>query len=100
MTLEEMSLRAQTALKEFPTYGEFVDRAIGIMYLADEFGWKVASLLNDERSIRNAESLLGIHLRRDFQPKTQLSAWFTGDEAVEGLAHTWRRGRGHPDAAG
>lgn len=91
MNLEEMNLRARTALREFPSHGEFVDRAIGIMYLAEEFGWKVASLLNDERTIRNAESLLGIHLSCDFQPKTALSNWFTGDEAVEGLYGAWAR---------
>jgi hypothetical protein len=90
MNQEEVSLRAQTALREFPSYGEFVDRAIGIMYLAYEFGWKVALLLNDERSVRNAESLLGIHLRRDFEPKTQLASWFSGDETVDSLSRAWK----------
>ena len=73
MTLEQIALRAQTVRRQHLHYGRFVDQCVRILQQAHDFGWRVTLAQNDERSIRKAESLLGVHIRGDFKPSTRLS---------------------------
>lgn len=59
-------------------YTPFVERCETILQQAHDLGWQVALMLNDEYSIRRAESLLGAHLRADFKPSTPLSRLIYG----------------------
>lgn len=78
MTLEQIALRAQTVRRQHAQYGRFVDQCVSILQQAHDFGWRVTLAHNDERSIRKAESLLGVHLRDDFKASTRLSKLIYG----------------------
>lgn len=73
MTLEQIAVRAASARRQHAHYTAFVERCARVLYQAHDLGWKVALQLNDERAVRGAESLLGAHLRSDFEPSTRLS---------------------------
>ena len=78
MTLEQIDLRAQTVRRQYAHYSRFVDQCVRILQQAHDFGWRVTLTLNDEPSIRKAESLLGVHIRGDFKPSTRLSKLIYG----------------------
>ena len=78
MTLEQIQTRAATARRQHAQYLPFVERCESILQQAHDLGWQVALMLNDEYSIRRAESLLGAHLRADFKASTPLSRLIYG----------------------
>lgn len=73
MTLDQIATRASTVRTQHAQYASYVMRCERILQQAHDFGWKVTLMLNGERAVRNAESLLGTHLRGDFPPSTSLS---------------------------
>ncbi|MGQ0697861.1 MAG: hypothetical protein ACT4PZ_06405 [Panacagrimonas sp.] len=78
MTLEQIAIRAATVRRQHAHYPVFVERCERIAQQAHDLGWKVAVMLNGERAVRNAESLLGTHLRADFPSSTPLSKLIYG----------------------
>lgn len=78
MTLEQIATRAAQARQQHAQYLAFVERCERILQQAHDLGWPVTVMLNDERAIRGAESLLGASLRQDFQPSTPLSRLIYG----------------------
>lgn len=78
MTLEQIATRAAVAKRQHTQYVPFVERCERILQQAHDLGWRVTLALNDERSIRGAESLLGASLRTDFKPSTALSRLIYG----------------------
>ena len=78
MTLEQIEMRAATVRRMHAQYGPFVERCERILQQAHDLGWQVAMMLNDERSVRGAESLFGTHLRGDFKKSTPLSRLIYG----------------------
>lgn len=78
MTLDQISRRTREARRLHAQYLGFVERCEQIGQQAHDLGWQVTYMLNDERSIRGAESLLGIHVRGDFPRSTALSRLIYG----------------------
>ncbi|HKY89823.1 MAG TPA: hypothetical protein VJM11_02245 [Nevskiaceae bacterium] len=78
ITVEQITLRGRTVMTQHASYAAFVERCVNIMIQAHDLGWKTAVLLNGERAVRVAESLLGIHVRSDFEPQTELSRLIYG----------------------
>lgn len=78
MTLDQIATRASTVRMQHAQYATYVARCERILQQAHDFGWKVTLMLNGERAVRNAESLLGTHLRVDFPPSTALSKLIYG----------------------
>lgn len=78
MTLEQISRRAATVKQQHAQYVSFVERCERVVQQAHDLGWQVTLMLNNERTVRNAESLLGIHLRADFARSTPLSKLIYG----------------------
>jgi hypothetical protein len=78
MTLEQIANRAAVARRQHAQYVNFVERCERILQQAHDLGWRVTLMLNDERAIRGAESLLGASLRTDFKPSTPLSRLIYG----------------------
>lgn len=78
MTLEQIDARVAAARRQHAQYLAFVDRCERILHQAHDLGWRVTAMLNDERAIRGAESLLGAHLEADFQDSTPLSRLIYG----------------------
>jgi hypothetical protein len=52
---------------------EELERAIGLLMLGDQLGWKVLVLVHNKRTIRKYEEILGINVR-DFFPAEGPSA--------------------------
>lgn len=73
MTLEQITLRAEVARRQYASHQAFVTRCERILQQAHDLGWQVTLMLNDERAVRGAESLFGTHLRDDFRRSTALS---------------------------
>lgn len=78
MTLEKIATRAAVARRQHAHYPAFVDRCERVLQQAHDFGWQVTLMLNDERAIRGAESLLGAHVCGDFPRSTPLSRLIYG----------------------
>jgi hypothetical protein len=78
MTAEQIAQRGRTVMAQHASYAMFVERCVNIMIQAHDLGWQTAVLLNGERAVRVAESLLGIHVRSDFEPQTELSKLIYG----------------------
>ncbi len=78
MTLDQIERRAAVARRMHAHYVPFVEQCELILQQAHDLGWKVALMLNDEYSIRRAESLLGAHIRGDFKASTPLSRLIYG----------------------
>lgn len=78
MTLEQIERRVAVARRMHSHYAPFVGNCERILQQAHDLGWQVAQMLNDEHSIRLAESLLGAHLRDDFKASTPLSRLIYG----------------------
>ena len=78
MTLDQIERRAAAARRMHAQYVPFVEQCELILQQAHDLGWKVALMINDERAVRRAESLLGAHLRGDFQASTPLSRLIYG----------------------
>lgn len=78
MTLEQIQTRAAEARRQHSHYVPFVEHCERILQQAHDLGWQVALMLNDEYSVRRAESLLGAHLRGDFKASTPLSRLIYG----------------------
>ncbi len=78
MTLDQIATRAATVRAQHLQYASYVARCERVLQQAHDFGWQVALSLNGERAVRNAESLLGAHLRSDFPPSTSLSKLIYG----------------------
>lgn len=78
MTLDQIATRASTVRAQHVQYAAYVARCERVLQQAHDLGWKVTLMLNGERTVRNAESLLGTHLRADFPPSTTLSRLIYG----------------------
>jgi hypothetical protein len=78
MTLEQIQNRVAVAREQHSQYLPFVENCERILQQAHDLGWQVALMLNDEHSVRRAESLLGTHLRADFKASTPLSRLIYG----------------------
>ncbi|WP_420464804.1 hypothetical protein [Panacagrimonas sp.] len=78
MTLEQISIRAAVARRQHVQYIDFVERCELVLQQAHDLGWRVAQMLNDEHSVRAAESLMGAHLKSDFCESTPLSRLIYG----------------------
>jgi hypothetical protein len=78
MTLDQIQTRAAVARRLHAHYLPFVENCERILQQAHDLGWQVALMLNDEYSVRRAESLLGAHLRADFKASTPLSRLIYG----------------------
>lgn len=78
MTLDQIERRVAVARRMHSHYVPFVEHCERILQQAHDLGWKVALMLNDEYSVRRAESLLGTHIRGDFQASTPLSRLIYG----------------------
>ena len=78
MTLDQIQRRVAVARRMYSHYVPFVEHCELILHQAHDLGWKVALMLNDEHSIRRAESLLGAHIRGDFKASTPLSRLIYG----------------------
>ena len=78
MTLEQIQTRVAVARTQHSHYLPFVETCERIVQQAHDLGWQVALMLNDEYSVRRAESLLGTHLRADFRASTPLSRLIYG----------------------
>ena len=78
MTLEQIQSRVAVARTQHSHYLPFVETCERILQQAHDLGWQVAMMLNDEYSVRRAESLLGAHLKDDFKASTPLSRLIYG----------------------
>jgi len=78
MTLDQIERRVAVARRLHAQYVPFVENCERILQQAHDLGWKVTLMLNDETSVRSAESLFGTHIRGDFQASTPLSRLIYG----------------------
>lgn len=78
MNLEQIQTRVAVARQQHAHYLPFVENCERILQQAHDLGWKVALMLNDEHSVRRAESLLGTYLQGDFKASTPLSRLIYG----------------------
>jgi len=73
---------------------EVLERAIGMLFVARQFGWKPLLLMNDPRTVRKAEKLLGISFRETY-PAVGPYAWKSIAWALLDKARSfWRTLRG------
>jgi hypothetical protein len=91
VNLEEV---ASEAVKKFKGNANTLESAIGSMYVAKAYGWKVIYLVHDKKTIRKYEQILNIDFRESFPeegPQAQRSVAF---EAVQKVSNFWKAVKG------
>jgi hypothetical protein len=63
LTDEDLGVIAGEAASKFKGNAHQLEAAIGALFVAQHYGWKVAYLVHDIRTIRKYEKILGVTLK-------------------------------------
>lgn len=71
-----------------------LEGAIGTMFLAKYFGWKVIYLIHDKRTIKKYEEILGIDFREDFVDEGPRARDSQAFRALDRVSNFWKAVKG------
>ena len=71
-----------------------LERAIGVLFLGHEFGWKVLYLCHDKKTLRKYEELLGVDFREIFPERGPLARKSLGLALADKAGEFWRAVKG------
>ena len=67
-----------------------LESAIGMLFIGPLVGWRILVLIHNKRTIRRYEEILGINIRKDFQPEGPFTYKSLGYEVVQKLQKFWK----------
>lgn len=94
LTDEQLGVIAGEATSNFKGNAHQLEAAIGAMFVGKHYGWKVAYLVHDRRTIKKFEDILGINFREQLPekgPKAEKSLAFI---AVQKVSNFWKAVKG------
>ncbi len=71
-----------------------LERAIGVLFLGDEFGWKVLYLCHDKKTLRKYEEILGVDFREIFPERGPLARKSLGLALADKTGEFWKAAKG------
>lgn len=94
----DISKIAESKCKTFKGLAEDMERAIGMMYLAKTYGWKVLYLCDSRAYIRKCEAILGVNFKDQFPEETEYSKRSLAFKLVGKVSNFWKAVKGEiPD---
>ena len=93
-TNQELAKIAEQAAIKFKGNANELESAIGLLFVGQQYGWKVMLLVHDKKTIRKYEKILDVSIREimpDVGPKADKSlAW----NAVQKVSNFWKAVKG------
>ncbi|HVB66058.1 MAG TPA: hypothetical protein VND01_00010 [Candidatus Acidoferrales bacterium] len=71
-----------------------LERAIGVLFIGDEFGWKVLYLCHDKKTLRKYEEILGVDFREIFPERGPLARKSLGLALADKAGEFWKAAKG------
>lgn len=90
----ELADIAINAAKGFKGQADDLERAIGMLFLAQLYGWKVLYLADSHRYIRKCEDILKIKFRDISPEETELSHRSLAFKMLKGVTNFWKAAKG------
>ena len=82
--------RVEDATYEFTGTFDELESAIGMFFLGRLAGWKVIVLIHNKRTIRKYEKILGIEIRKEFEPEGPFAYKSLGLDITKKLQTFWK----------
>ncbi|MBE0624775.1 MAG: hypothetical protein IH606_08190 [Burkholderiales bacterium] len=82
------------AIKRFRGNSARLSNAIGYLFIGRRFGWRVALLMHDRKSVKDYEQILGIDSREIFPEIGQLAEKSVAYWALKKVTNFWKAVRG------
>lgn len=92
--LLRLSRIADRAVDGFQGNATELEGAIGMLFLARRFGWKVVMLVHDRKTVRKYEKILGINVREHFPAVGDRAHKSLAYVAVQKVSNFWKAVRG------
>ncbi len=82
--------RVEDAAYKFKGPFDELESAVGMFFLGRLFGWRLIVLIHNKRTIRKYEDILGIDIRKEFDPEGPFIDKSVGMDIVNGLKSFWK----------
>ena len=82
------------AMKKFKGNMTRFSNAVGYLFIARKFGWRVALLMHDRKSVKDYEKILGIDSRQIFPEIGPLAEKSVAYWALKKVTNFWKAVRG------
>jgi hypothetical protein len=73
LSLEVKLSIVEKAIHDYKGQLPEIERAIGILFVGEQFGWKVIYLVHDKKTIRKYQKILGVNFREVFPERGPLA---------------------------
>lgn len=98
LDFKEISKIAESVPETFKGSLDELERAIGMMFVAKTFGWKVLFLSDSRAFIRKCEKILGVDFKAQFPAETEYSKRSVAFVLVQKVSNFWKAVKGEiPD---
>ena len=88
--LKELEVIERKAIAEYKGNMAELSKAIGMLHIGDQFGWRVLVLIHNKRTIRKYEEILDIKVRDFFIEEGPAAYRSMGLTAANALGNFWK----------
>ena len=88
--LKELEVIERKAIAEYKGNMAELSKAIGMLHIGDQFGWRVLVLIHNKRTIRKYEEILDIEVRKFFIEEGPAAYRSMGLTAANALGNFWK----------
>ncbi len=83
-----------SAIENFKGDSSKLESAIGMLFIARRYGWKVAYLIHNKKTIKNYEEILDFSIREHFPEAGELAHRSIGFKLLKGVTNFWKAVQG------
>lgn len=94
MNAQEKLALIRKVSKEYRGSIHELERAVGVLFLGDEVGWKVLYLCHDKKTLRKYEQILGVDFREIFPERGPLARKSLGLALADKAGEFWKAVKG------
>lgn len=87
---EQLVCIVNEAIERFSGSIDELEKAIGMLYIGDYFGWKVLVLIHNKRTIRKYEEILDINVREFFPEEGPIAMRSIGYDVTKKVGNFWK----------
>lgn len=92
--LLELARIANQAISNFRGNANELEGALGMLFMARRYGWKVVMLVHDRKTVRKYEKILSIDLREYFPAVGDRAEKSIAFQALKKISNFWKAVRG------
>lgn len=94
MNAQEKVRLVERVCKDFEGNAHDLERAIGVLFVGQHFGWRVLYLIHDKKTLKKYEDILSVEFRSEFPERGSCAHKSVALGLADKLGNFWKAVKG------